>query len=836
MALHLISNPSLVLSSLLIFSTSLSFLSHASDILPQDQPLRDGQMLVSAGGTFELGFFRPGKSVYRYVGIWHRNTSTQSVVWVANRENPVVDSSGSLTVNATGNLVLTDGKGNVVWSTVTSSTEASSNYSMHLSDLGNLALRAGDGTTTWESFDHPTDTFLPGMTIRLDVKKGIRTLFTSWKNPDDPSPGNYTLGLDPLGSAQIFIWEFGSKLLWRSGQYNGQGFTGIIYRPLNSYGFKLMNDIVRQGFMYYTYSTYNNSIQKFVLEPNGVEKCSMLIEDTGEWTTVWEQPVNECEMYNYCGINAKCSVTDTPKCSCLKGFEPKSIGEWGAGNWSGGCVRRTPLDCQNNLSGDGFTKLGSVKLPDLSNWLSLVNDGQECERSCLGNCSCAAYAYTNFGCFTWGHDLMDIYQLADGQYDMFIKLPASELGSKSKVWIPIVIVPIVVVFILATCSFLWWKYRKQIKDLLQNGGKKESLFSGNRSQIEAKIDFSGPSQYGEERDEGKGSELPLFTFGSIATATSNFSDSNKLGHGGFGHVYKGLLPGGEEIAVKRLSRSSGQGIEEFKNEVILIAKLQHRNLVRLIGCCIEGEEKILIYEYLPNKSLDAFLFDPTKQASLDWKMRFNIIEGIARGLLYLHRDSRLRIVHRDLKASNILLDEEMNPKISDFGMARIFGRDQNQVSTNRVVGTYGYMSPEYAMEGLFSVKSDVYSFGILILEIISGKRNSSFHHIEECPNIVGYAYQLWKEDKAEELIDPSIRSSCPIQQVVRSIHIALLCVQDRVNERPDIPYVILMLSSLSSVLPTPKPPTFRFHGSTDDAGKVESFSTYDVTITMLHGR
>nr|UIX27067.1 CRK3 [Triticum aestivum] len=261
------------------------------------------------------------------------------------------------------------------------------------------------------------------------------------------------------------------------------------------------------------------------------------------------------------------------------------------------------------------------------------------------------------------------------------------------------------------------------------------------------------------------SGFTVYDFHEILEATSNFSEENKLGEGGFGPVYKGHFLQGLEIAVKRLASHSGQGVLEFKNEVQLIAKLQHRNLVRLLGCCSQGEEKILVYEYLPNKSLDFYIFDECRKALLDWNKRLAIIEGIAEGLLYLHKHSRLRVIHRDLKPSNILLDDEMNPKISDFGLAKIFSSNNTEEdTTRRVVGTYGYMAPEYASEGLFSIKSDVFSFGVLILEILSGKRNSDSHQCGGFINLLGYSWQLWDEGNWIDIVDASLTPKSPQQK------------------------------------------------------------------------
>ncbi|XP_072951003.1 cysteine-rich receptor-like protein kinase 6 [Typha angustifolia] len=249
--------------------------------------------------------------------------------------------------------------------------------------------------------------------------------------------------------------------------------------------------------------------------------------------------------------------------------------------------------------------------------------------------------------------------------------------------------------------------------------------------------FSIDGTHGEEIENVESLLLDLST---LRVATEDFAEVNKLGEGGFGAVYKGMLPDGQEIAVKRLSRHSGQGVGELKNELILVAKLQHKNLVRLLGVCLEAQEKLLVYEFVPNRSLDTILFDDDRRHELDWGKRYKIINGVARGLLYLHKDSQVKIIHRDLKASNILLDADMSPKISDFGLARLFGGDQTQGITSRVVGTFGYMAPEYAMLGHISIKSDVFSFGVLVLEILTGRRNSGYFDSEQAQDLLSFEY------------------------------------------------------------------------------------------------
>lgn len=297
-----------------------------------------------------------------------------------------------------------------------------------------------------------------------------------------------------------------------------------------------------------------------------------------------------------------------------------------------------------------------------------------------------------------------------------------------------------------------------------------------------------------------------YKYSTLRNATKNYHPANKIGEGGFGSVYKGILPNGSEIAVKRLFTNKQQSVSHFFNEVTLISNVQHRNLVKLLGCSVNDTDRLLVYEYLPNKSLDLFVFDENRGRLLDWQRRFEIILGIAAGLAYLHEESDIRIIHRDIKASNILLDQYFKPKIADFGLVRYFAEDQSHLNTT-IVGTRGYMAPEYLVHGHLTEKVDVYAFGVLVLEIISGKRNKPPMYINDMPSLLTVVWNNYLSGAVPNIIDPNIKRNCK-EEVLHVVHVALLCTQGSARLRPPMSKVIMFLTSKDMDLPTTTQPPF----------------------------
>ncbi|KAL1826247.1 hypothetical protein ACET3Z_004659 [Daucus carota] len=773
----------------------------AEDRISGNQTIRDdgNSTLVSSGSRFELGFFSLGRSKNRYLGIWYKNILNFTVVWVANGKTPLTDQSGVLRLDGNGQLVLRNGIGSIIWSS--SSPRAEKKVEAQLQDTGNLVLGYQDDTEPkaylWQSFDHFGNTLLQGMRLGQDLGNGVDRYLTSWRSSDDPSPGNYTMRVSLDGPPQILVRN-GSAVQFRFGPWDGVKFSGTSFdNPDPNF---ISNFYSQQTEIYYQFDVRSDSVTiRGVINPDGNVQVLLWANETQTWKNLQTTQKDICDLYATCGPNGFCNIAKASSgngvCDCVEGFVPKNPERWRTGDWSGGCVRRTALSCG---TGDGFVTLLNRKLPDTRGcWFNQSMNLEECRIKCLNNCSCTAYSTIDIrergvGCIIWLKDLIDTRDYKLDGANLFVKVAASELGSykrsRKKRKLVIIVIAVASLVLIVLLGML-------LRYVLMKRKQRRNAFTFNS--------VGDPNN----KDKDEELDLPLFDFPVIANATNHFSEKSKLGEGGFGSVYKGVMKDGQEIAVKRLAKDSRQGLTEFKNEISCIAKLQHRNLVRLLGCCIEKDEMLLIYEYMPNNSLNYLLFDKERKRQLDWPIRYNIINGIARGLLYLHQDSRLRVIHRDLKASNVLLDSEMNPRISDFGLARIFWGSESESNTTKVVGTYGYMSPEYALDGIFSVKSDVYSFGVLLLEIVSGMKMRGFYHLDPNLNLLSHAWRLYEEERCLELLDEAAMDSYNQSEVFRTVQIGLLCVQPYPEDRPTMSMVVLMLSS-DIQLPQPKQPTF----------------------------
>ncbi|KAK9156055.1 hypothetical protein Sjap_003535 [Stephania japonica] len=746
----------------------------AADTLQAGQSLIPNQTLISKQGNFALGFFNPGKSPNSYVGIWYNRVSVQSrtYVWVANRDNPIKNLPNSeLKLLENGNLVLLDSSKTPVWETDSSDLRkpGSNSTKLVLGDDGNLVLSDGldPNFTIWQSFDHPTDTWLPGGKIVYNNLTKTAQKLVSWKNSEDPSSGLFSLELKPDTKEYVIMWNRSVKF-WSSGPWNGLIFSGVPeMRTSYIYNFSYESNVNES---YFTYSVYNKLLTtRFVMDLSGQVKQISWLSATEEWNLFWVQPRQQCEVHSLCGPFGVCSELSLPFCRCMEGFTERSPRDWNLKDSSGGCVKETPLHCGDKR---GFRQMSNVRLPKNSVSMAAASD-ESCKQACLSNCSCSAYTYGASGCSVWVGDLVNVQQLDGGGDGLYVTVAASDVSpsKKGSTSLPLIL-GIIAGVVVAVGSVLVLIWRCRVKRSV-----------GTSKAVEG--------------------SLVAFTYRDLQVATKNFSE--RLGSGAFGSVFKGTLSDSTLIAVKKLEGIT-QGEKQFRTEVSTIGTIQHVNLVRLRGFCSEGSKRLLVYDYMPNRSLDSHLFyiDDSK-AVLDWKTRYNIALGIARGLAYLHEECRDCIIHCDIKPENILLDADFCPKVADFGLAKLVGREFSRVLTT-MRGTRGYLAPEWISGVAITTKADVYSYGMMLFEIISGRRNS-----ERSENLNLGFFPTWAANRVAEgeevlsILDYKLEGYANSEELTRAFRIACWCIQDNELHRPSMGQVVQILEGVLDVNPPPIP-------------------------------
>eukprot|EP00249_Psilotum_nudum_P021363 c28084_g1_i1 orf=994-3501(+) len=739
----------------------------------------NGVFLQSEKSVFTIGFInlRPGGTDF-YMCITH--SSSRTVVWIANRDFPV-SSSDQMVFSKDGNAEIVAANGSKVWSTNTAGLGV---QMMQLQDSGNLVLLNGTNDTAWESFDHPTDTLLSGQTLRV----GSRLVSSS--SSQTVSSGSYFLSMQN-GDLLLSLNYNPPQNYWsmshdaRIVQLSSSGTPE--YARLDGSGLSLLeNDSTTVSQITFS-DGQANVLRRAVLDSDG--SFQLYSYAAGIWSLSLTAVSDECSLPLACGPYGVCSGSG--QCSCLPSMAPVNSSDLSLGCVSGAyssCANSSNIDL--HLLGLGFDYFAN----EFSSYIKASGENQ-CQQLCEQNCSCVSlffYEESN-SCYLFSQ-LGTIQKIGNQKHSAYVKVnslalsvpqPSATFPSRDNssgrngppaFVIPTIVGVTVLVIAIMICCFVLWLYKRRGKPT------ESEVFSEDDTFLESIPGF--PTR---------------FSFKELQIATHNFS--KKLGSGGFGSVYEGTLLDRSKVAVKQLE-SVGQGKKEFRAEVAIIGSIHHVHLVRLRGFCAEGLHHLLVYEFMANGSLDRCLFVQGSAKVLDWNTRYSIALGTARGLAYLHDDCREKIIHCDIKPENILLNENYVAKVSDFGLAKLMNKEQSQVFTT-LRGTRGYLAPEWLMNLRLSEKSDVYSFGMVLLEIISGRKNFDPSENSEKWYFPAYAFQQAENGNLAELVDVRLKGSANIEEVVRAVRVALWCIQEDVPLRPSMGKVVQMLEGNIAVLDPP---------------------------------
>ncbi|XP_024175832.1 G-type lectin S-receptor-like serine/threonine-protein kinase SD2-2 [Rosa chinensis] len=789
-------------------------------------PLRTNKVIVdgnsticSRNRTFQLGFFPFNGGAY--LAIMYSSIQVPTVVWVANRDRPVKNlTSARLEITATdGRLVVIDSDNSTLWASQSTAAASAVGAQVVLLESGNLVLLTRSGELAWQSFDHPADTWLPGM--NLTAERGL----TSWRSAEDPSPGLYSLRLRPQDYGEFELVFNGSVEYWRTGVWDGKAFADVpemtvkyIYmfhfvdpfKPTASFGFT--ERPLERGL--------DPPLTRFQIDHSGqLRQYTWGLSET--WDKFWYQPEDKCRVFGLCGRFGVCDSETAEPCECPSGFKPVDESGWDSGDYSGGCERFGDVPCEER--DDGFVEVQVESLAE--SWHNSSITGRDgCEKMCLQVCSCIGFQYNERSslCRHYFGSVSNLRNLSsDGNSSMDagsvlnLKVRKGVIlkNRKAKV-MNYTVFGASIVGSVAVLGFVVVVVLIRRRRMKRNGGAEESVLLPVLN-------------------------LKVFSYKELQTATWGFKE--KLGHGGFGAVFLGELSDRTLVAVKRLERP-GSGEQQFRAEVCTIGNIQHVNLVRLRGFCSEDSHRLLVYDYMPNGPLSVYL--RRDGPNLSWDVRFRLAVGTARGIAYLHEGCRDSIIHCDIKPENILLDCDYTAKVSDFGLAKLIHRDfSGALAADGNHGyTYGYVAPECRPGDPITTKADVYSYGKTLIELLGG------HRMWEAPPSTGgreggneitdsWCFPSWASQQIIDgnvvaVIDDRLGSKYNLKEAERVALVAVWCIQDDEATRPTMGMVVTMLEGVVEVTVPPAPKLLQalvsgesFCGVNSDSGHSPSIAS-----------
>ncbi|KAJ8760415.1 hypothetical protein K2173_015082 [Erythroxylum novogranatense] len=765
---------SLFLLLLYLFAFSDAQISPGSSLSASDL----NQNWTSPNRSFSLAFYHVGPSSF-LAGILFAGGIP---IWTAGGPSVTVDSGASFRFAPNGTLQLLNGSGTVLWDSKTANLGVTS---ASLDDYGNFVL-SNATAAIWSTFTHPTDTIVPNQNFT------VGQVLTS---------GNYSFHF--LRSGNLTLRWNNSIVYWNQG-LNSTTASNLTSPTLGlqSIGILSISDATLSSAYIVAYSNdyaEGSGILRFLkLDDDGNLRIYSSVLGSGTKTMRWAALTDQCLVFGYCGNMGVCSYNETdanPVCGCpSQNFEPVDVNDGRKG-----CKRKVEID---NCTGSATMlqldhSLFLTYEPELSSEVFFVGISA-CRLNCLVGGSCAASTSLSDGtglCYLKTQDFFSGYQSPSLPSTSFVKVCAPALPNSSpdmqnvrrskdwslRVWVVCVVVVVTLVSLLAVESGLWWW-------CCRNSPKFGSL-----SAQYALLEYA--------------SGAPVqFSYKELQRSTKRFKE--KLGAGGFGAVYKGVLANRTVVAVKQL-QGIEQGEKQFRMEVATISSTHHLNLVRLIGFCSEGRHRLLVYEFMKNGSLDNFLFTEGHQTekSLDWASRFTIALGTARGITYLHEECRDCIVHCDIKPENILLDENFTAKVSDFGLAKLINsKDHRYRTLTSVRGTRGYLPPEWLANLPITSKSDVYSYGMVLLEIVSGKRNFEVSEETNRKKFSIWAYEEFEKGNSMTILDKTLScNDLDTDQVIRAIKVSFWCIQEQPFQRPTMGKVVQMLEGVTEIERPPAP-------------------------------